>query len=120
VTDEETHDGHEHLEQSEYDCNFDPGPGAHTGHADTDGPGKVREAKGEGDQQQGDHHVPSVSGWMRVSLAITEYPSQISEAARSPVVTAPSMKPWKSREVCSPAKWMFPSRTPSMPPKLVY
>ena len=45
---------------------------------------------------------------------------RISRAARSPVVTPPSMKPWKSWEVCSPAKWMFPSATPSIPLKVVY
>ena len=46
--------------------------------------------------------------------------ARISFAARTPVVTPPSMKPWKSGEVCSPAKWMFPSASPSIPPKVVY
>ncbi len=45
---------------------------------------------------------------------------QISEATRSPLATAPSMNPWKSIEVCSPAKWMFPSRSPSIPLNPVY
>ena len=45
---------------------------------------------------------------------------QISAAARSPLSMPPSMKPCVSSEVCSPAKWMLPSRTGSIPEKPVY
>lgn len=41
--------------------------------------------------------------------------TQISAATRSPLSTAPSMNPTKSHVVASPAKWMFPSRAPSIP-----
>ena len=34
-------------------------------------------------------------------------------AARTPSLAPPSMKPWKSCELCSPAKWMLPCATPS-------
>ena len=36
--------------------------------------------------------------------------ARISFAARTPSAAPPSMKPWKSVEQCSPAKWMFPCR----------
>ena len=44
----------------------------------------------------------------------------ISLAARSPDSTAPFRYPWKSCEVCSPAKWQLPDRSLSTPPKRVY
>ena len=40
---------------------------------------------------------------------------RISEAARSPDSTAPLRYPCESCEVCSPAKWQFPERSPSTP-----
>src|SRR3954447_20300687 len=36
-----------------------------------------------------------------------------SRAARMPSEAPPSMKPWKSCEQCSPAKWIAPWGTPS-------
>ena len=36
-----------------------------------------------------------------------------SSAARMPSLAPPSMKPWKSCEQCSPAKWIEPWGTPS-------
>src|SRR5204863_7344835 len=46
--------------------------------------------------------------------------ARISEAARSPVSTPPLRYPWKSTDVCSPAKWQVPERSPSAPENFVY
>lgn len=41
-------------------------------------------------------------------------------ATFAPSDAAPSMYPWKSRDVCSPAKNTFASSAPSAPPNAVY
>src|SRR5665213_288383 len=41
---------------------------------------------------------------------------KIWRAARSPVSTAPSRKPWLLMDVCSPAKWTRPSGAAAMGP----
>ena len=46
--------------------------------------------------------------------------ARISAAARSPDSTAPLRYPWKSIDVCSPAKWQFPCRLRSIPENFVY
>jgi hypothetical protein len=64
--------------------------------------------------------IRSLSTWSGRSPKGYFRAARISPQARSPDSTPPLRYPWKSIEVCSPAKWQLPSGCLSAPANFVY